>query len=219
MQWTDVHEIFINFRRRRMKNFYKLLQPSAQTRLLDVGGTTNTWLQESSTWLKESSGDEQFPVTLVNINPSKLLSERFSEVHCDAISLPFANESFDIAFSNSVIEHMTSWERQKQFASEIRRVAKKLWVQTPARCFPIESHTLTPFFQFLPRRLQKRMARYFTLRGLLTRPTPEEIDALLSDIRLLGLEEMKQLFPDCTILNERVLGLTKSYVAVRIPAE
>ena len=37
-----------------------------------------------------------------------------------------------------------------------------------------------------------------------------------SDIRLLTYREMKQLFPDCLILKERVLGLTKSYVAVRL---
>jgi Methyltransferase domain len=208
MQWPAVQRLFIIFRRRRMRAFYKRFQPTTQTRLLDIGGAPLTWLQESPC-------DGEFAITLANISLLDLPPSRFPVVECDAVNLPFADNSFDIAFSNSVIEHMTTWERQKMFASEARRVAKALWIQTPARSFPIESHMLAPFFQYLPRSLQRRMARYFTLRGLLIKPTPEEIDAILSDIRLLTFKEMQQLFPDCTILKERVFGLTKSYVAIR----
>jgi hypothetical protein len=41
------------------------------------------------------------------------------------------------------------------------------------------------------------------------------IDAFLTGVRLLTFLEMQELFPDCTILRERFLELTKSYVAVR----
>lgn len=160
----------------------------------------------------------RFPVTLVNLrfpDPAVFTDGRFDALEADATRLPFADASFDIAFSNSVIEHMTTWERQQAFASEARRVAAKLWVQTPARCFPIEPHLLAPFFQYLPRKLQLRTARYFTLWGLLTKPTRAQVEEMISDIRLLTYREMKQLFPDCTILKERFLGFTKSYVAVR----
>jgi Methyltransferase domain len=60
----------------------------------------------------------------------------------DGCKLNIPDESYDIAHSNSVIEHVGSWERQKQFASEIRRVGKSFWVQTPAREFFIEPHYL-----------------------------------------------------------------------------
>jgi hypothetical protein len=201
---------FAIFRRRRMKLFYARFRPSTQTRLLDIGGAPNTWLSESHY--------ERVPVTLVNLrfsDPAVLADGRFTAVEADATCLPFADASFDIAFSNSVIEHMTTWERQQAFASEARRVAAKLWVQTPARCFPIEPHLLAPFFQYLPRKLQFRTARYFTLWGLLTKPARAQIEDMLSDIRLLTYREMKHLFPDCTIARERFLGLTKSYIAVR----
>jgi len=79
----------------------------------------------------------------------------------------------------------------------------------------LEPHVLAPFFQYLPRNLQTRMARHFTIWGLLTKPSNARVEEMLSDIRLLTYREMKQLFPDCLILKERVLGLTKSYVAVR----
>ena len=63
--------------------------------------------------------------------------------------------------------------------------------------------------------MQRALARHFTLWGLLTKPDSAAIEAMLSDIRLLNLRELKQLFPDCVILKERFLGLTKSYVVVR----
>ena len=198
------------FRRRRMKRFYRLFRPSAQTRLLDIGGLPHTWTTEG--------GEAGFPVTLVNLrfpNREDAGAGRFTAVEGDAAHLPFIDGSFDIVFSNSVIEHMETWERQQAFAAEARRVAARLWIQTPARSFPLEPHFLAPFFHFLPRRIQSRLARRFTLWGLLTRPGPAQVEKVLSEIRLLTLRELRQLFPDCAILRERFMGLTKSYVVVR----
>jgi len=216
MELYTIHKIlFAIFRRRRMKRFYATFQPTSQTRLLDIGGAPNTWISESRSY-------EPVPVTLVNLqfpNSDAFNDSRFTAIHGDATRLPFENQSFDVAFSNSVIEHLTTWERQQTFAAEARRVAKKLWIQTPARHFPIEPHLLTPFFQYLPRRLQLRLARHFTLWGVLSKPSPADVNELISEVRLLTLREMKQLFPDCMILKERVLGLTKSYIAVRAPQQ
>lgn len=179
--------------------------------MIDIGGAPNTWFTESNY-------NGRFSVTLVNLQfPDRhmLTDRRFNVIDADGTCLPFADKSFDIAFSNSVIEHVTTWDRQQAFAAEARRIAKNLWIQTPARSFPIEPHLLTPFFQYLPRHLQTRMVRYFTVWGMLTKPGPAEVDEMISDIRLLTYREMKHLFPDCLILKERFLGLTKSYVAVR----
>ena len=204
-------KVFIIFRRRRMRTFYTMFSPSNETRVLDIGGTPNTWFTESA-------NDLRFPVTLINLrfpNIPLLSDSRFSAIMGDATQLPFADASFDLAFSNSVIEHLTTWERQQKFAQEARRVATKLWIQTPARSFPVEPHVFAPFFQFLPRHVQTKVARRFTLWGILNKPTPEQIEETISEIRLLTYREVKQLFPDCHILRERVLGLTKSYIAVR----
>ena len=213
MDLSSIRKLFfVLFRRRRMRRFYATLRPTSRTRLLDIGG-------DPYTWLIDSGSCEPVPVTLVNLhfpNPAAFNNSRFTAVHGDATNIPFENQSFDIAYSNSVIEHMTTWERQQAVASEARRVAKNLWIQTPARHFPIEPHLLTPFFQYLPKRLQLRLARRFTLWGILSKPSAAEINEFVSEIRLLTLREMKQLFPDCLILKERVLGLTKSYIAVRV---
>ena len=200
--------VFIRFRRRRMQRFYDLLAPSPATRLLDIGGTSQTWHNESAT-------STSFPVTLLNIRdygPSE--GGRFTAAKGNATNLPFEDKSYDIAFSNSVIEHVGTWQAQQAFASEARRVAHQLWVQTPARSFPIEAHLLAPYIQYLPKHMQHRLVRW-TPRGIMQ---PEVVHEIVEEVRLLTYREMRQLFPDCLILKERVFGITKSYIAVRILA-
>jgi hypothetical protein len=198
--------IFIRFRRRRMHRFFALFSPSREARVLDIGGTPQTWSSESG-------AHAVFPVTLINIRSNgRFEGGRFTSIEGDATQLPFADNAFDIAFSNSVIEHVATWEKQQAFAREARRVAGKLWIQTPARSFPIEAHLLAPYIQYLPRSLQHRIARW-TPRGLLQ---PDVVHEIVDEVRLLTYREVQQLFPDCRILKERLFGLTKSYIAVRI---
>ena len=72
----------------------------------------------------------------------------FKYVIGDACNLDMlSSKSFDIIYSNSVIEHVGR-ERQKEFANEIMRVGKKYWVQTPYKHFPVEPHFVFPFFQY-----------------------------------------------------------------------
>jgi hypothetical protein len=202
---TLYHLVFVRFRRRRMDRFFAVFSPAAETRVLDVGGTEHTWSEESP-------DGPHFPVTLLNIlDYGAVQDRRFTSVIGDASQLPFGDHSFDIAFSNSVIEHVGTWQQQCAFAQEVRRVARCLWVQTPARSFPIEAHLLAPYIQYLPKSIQHRIARW-TPRGLLQ---PSVVHRIVDEVRLLTLREMKQLFPDCHIMKERVLGVTKSYIAVR----
>jgi len=131
--------------------------------------------------------------------------------------LDFPNHSYDILFSNSVIEHVGSHENQKAFACEARRVGKKLWIQTPAYECPIEPHYLAPFIHWLPKKWQKKLIRKFTIRGILDRPTNLEIDIMVESTRLLSYKEFKCLFPDCEILIEKIFFIVpKSYVAIKI---
>jgi hypothetical protein len=80
-------------------------------------------------------------------------------------------------------------------------------VQTPNRYFPIEPHYQLPFFQFLPRSARMALNRRFSL-GWQGKGHWEEIT-------LLSAGDLKRLFPDAEIRRERVLGLTKSLIAVR----
>ena len=69
----------------------------------------------------------------------------------DAVDMPgISDGAFDVVFSNSVIEHVETYENQRRMAAEIRRVGRRYFVQTPNRHFPLEPHFLVPGFQLLP---------------------------------------------------------------------
>jgi len=208
----DVHRLYgalvRGFRRRRMRRFVDAFRPGPETTVLDVGGSAFNW---------ELAGAEA-RITLLNLVPSadtRALAQRYTLVSASGTQLPYRDGAFDVVFCNSVIEHLGSLERQQAFASEVARVGRGLFVQTPARGFFLEPHLLTPFIHHLPRDWQRRLLRRFTLWGWLARPTQEVVDRFVAETRLLDGREMRALFPDCEIHRERFLGLTKSYVAIR----
>jgi hypothetical protein len=143
------------------------------------------------------------------------IESRFHIELGDGTAMNFRDKEFDVVHSNSVIEHLTDWEHQKAFASEIRRVGKKIWVQTPARYFPVEPHYIDFICHWFPKSIQRKLIRNFSFWGLLTRPSQEDIDFCVNSIRLLSRAEFQELFPDCRIQVERVLGWPKSYIAIR----
>jgi hypothetical protein len=208
----DVHRLYgallRGFRRRRMQRFLDAFRPGPETTVLDVGGSAFNW---------ELAGAEA-RITLLNLVPPadpRALAHRYTLVSASGTQLPYRDAAFDVVFTNSVIEHLGSLERQQAFASEVARVGRGLFVQTPARGFFLEPHLLTPFVHHLPRAWQRRLLRRCTLWGWLARPTQEVVDRFVAETRLLDGREMRALFPDCEIRRERFLGLTKSYLAIR----
>ncbi len=198
-----------HFRARRLQWFRFVISPTSGSSVLDVGGYPWIWLEAG------------LPLKVTLLNPHILpdlpaqFGDRFEFIVGDGCKLDYSDKRFDVVFSNSVIEHVGTYDQQRAFAAEARRVGVALWIQTPAREFFIEPHLLAPFFHFLPRSLQSRITRYGTVWGLLTKPNPAQVEDFINGIRLLSYAEMKELFPDCEILRERWLGFTKSYVAVR----
>jgi hypothetical protein len=205
----DIHTLYSQlnrrFRRHRAERFQQTFSITDQTTILDVGGTTGLWL------IAPIAAN----ITLLNIRPPEHRLEGFTYFTGDATKLPFADGSFDICFSNSVIEHVGTSSEQAAMAHEVRRVGRALWIQTPSRHFPIEPHYMAPVIHWLPRSIRVRLLRNFTLWGLITRPGPEKVKESVREIRLLDRGEMEVLFPDCEILEERFLGMTKSLIALR----
>lgn len=197
----NVYRIFQNrFRPRRMARIVKKACITEKTTVIDVGGSQLIW--------------EYVPVrpdlTLVNI-ASMPRRRPVREVLGDGCRLPFGDRTFDLAFSNSVIEHVPDHEA---FAREVVRVGRSYYVQTPNKWFPIEPHFMAPFIHFLPSQWRRKLVRRCTVWGLTAKPSKTECDYVVSSTRLLTIRDMKRLFPDAMFEFEKFLGVTKSIIAI-----
>jgi SAM-dependent methyltransferase len=196
------------FRSRRMALLAKTVGLAAGMRVLDVGGTIEIW----------RLGPVMPRVVLLNqaFWPHQI-EEAEGVVLGDGTNLPFADQSFDLVFSNSVIEHVGSRAAQARFAAEIARVGKQYWVQTPNRYFPIEQHLWTPLVHWLPRAWQAAILKRFSVWKLVTNHDAAQrefyVNHYLESIRLFSASELRALFPGATIVRERFLGWTKSLIA------
>lgn len=58
--------------------------------------------------------------------------------------LPFADQSFEIAIANAVLEHVGGFAQQLSFVLEMARIARQVFITVPNRRFPVEDHTAIP---------------------------------------------------------------------------
>ncbi|HKV94765.1 MAG TPA: methyltransferase domain-containing protein [Candidatus Angelobacter sp.] len=182
------------FRKRRFKDFVKDCK-SCQT-ILDIGGAHDMW----------PIVGRSYGVVILNIEVPAATGG-FQYVLGSGCELPFAEEAFDLGFSNSAIEHVGSEENQFKFASEMLRVGKRIYCQTPSRLFPIDPHLSALFLHWLPAGwLKPTFLRYFTLNGWLWK-RPYHYN-----VTWISKRRLQRMFPGCKIKTERFLLLPKSFV-------
>ena len=148
--------ISLRSRERKLRLFLEELRPMPGTTVLDVGadelgfgegdgcGTLN-FFEERYPWPER--------ITALGLHDGGGFRSRYPHipyVQGDACALPFDDASFDIVFSNAVIEHVGGRERQRAFVSEAIRVGRRVFITTPNRRFPVEIHTRLPFVHWLP---------------------------------------------------------------------
>ena len=205
------HSLGYKFRTKRLQEFEKMFfsrfSGLEKIEILDVGGTSYFW--QNSTLLSHPG----VCITLLNLYPVETSHPAIHAVQGDATDMrEFEKGSFDLVFSNSVIEHLYTLEQQQKMASEILRVGKSYFIQTPNVYFPIEAHYALPFAQYYP----KALLHFILTKTKLSRLkkwSSTEASQYIAEIRLLNAQEMKALFPGASLLKEKVLGLTKSITA------
>jgi Methyltransferase domain len=180
--------------------------------ILDLGGTPQYWL---------NLGLERIArIELVNSDrnafgqplPDGLPEGLFTFQVGDARRLTdWADGAADLVHSNSVIEHVGRWRDMAAMASEMRRVGRAGWMQTPAWSFPLEPHFHTPFMHWFGAPLRARMLSLSASRRLREMGIARRRH-VVDGVNLLGRTEVETLFPGCAIQTERVMLLAKSYM-------
>jgi Methyltransferase domain len=176
--------------------------------VIDLGGRVDAWLRAP---VRPAS------VHVVNLEPSpEEIPAWIRTDQADACSLPsrISDSSYDLVFSNSVIEHLGGHAQRMRFADAVHKLASRHWVQTPYRYFPIEPHWLFPGFQFLPLAVRAEVSQRWPLAHTRSQSKGEGIRAAVS-VELLSRTEMAFYFPDSTVRFERLLGVVKSLIATK----
>jgi len=183
--------------------FEQLLQPTAEARILNVGASGSTAGLADQFEAFYPRRDRVVGGGLVAADVRDY-ARSFPEVKAlvfDGCALPFADQSFDVVYSNAVLEHLPGWEAQQRFAAEVRRVGRAWFVTTPNFWYPLEAHYHLPLWQFLPTRWQQRLAR-----ALGKTPYPP--------LCLLSRRQLKQLFPESQVFGCRVTFYPETLIAV-----
>lgn len=194
-----------------INNAYRLHH---RVNILDVGGTKVYWKLLSKKFLL----DRNVHITVLNLPTAEPLPENdelFTFINGDGCDLsPFANKSFHIAHSNSVIEHVGSMKNMKRFANAIQGVAHAYYVQTPNYWFPLEPHFMTPFFHWFPKSVRAQLIMQFKLGWYPKAKSLAEANGMVESCNLLAKKELKKLFPEAIIYTEKIGLLSKSFILI-----
>lgn len=197
-----------------------LYQERGAVRILDMGGTLEYWRRVGLEFLREN----KVHVTVVNLVATEITEDLadpdlFATAVGDACALTeIADGAFDLAHSNSVLEHVETWGNMKRFAAETRRVATYYYVQTPYFWFPIDPHYYRfPLFHWLPRPTRASILRNFPVAYAGRIGGIDSSYQAVDAARLVDAKQFSFLFPDAEVSFERFAGLRKSLIAIRQP--
>lgn len=115
------------FRNKRFDFFFNKIESlSKPVSILDLGGKINFWENRGL------SGNKNFQITIINLT---LETSPYSNIETkigNVLELKnFKNNSFDIVFSNSVIEHLYTFENQKKNGQRSIKDWKKTHYSNP----------------------------------------------------------------------------------------
>jgi SAM-dependent methyltransferase len=213
--YRDKNSTIYNLRLNRFRLFKSFLsdirsiEKKEQLNILDVGGTVKYW--------KVFEYTDADNITIINLSfKQDSIVDKINLVAGDATNMnQFQDQQFDVVFSNSVIEHVGSFEQQLKMSQEVQRVGKYFFIQTPNYYFPIEPHYRFPFFVFLPYPIKEYLIKHYYLRHRIKRKPPLSADQareLIDGIRLLKKDEFNSLFSDGEMVYEKFYGLNKSFM-------
>lgn len=195
--------------------------------VVDVGGTLRYWRE----WAGFLPPGAVSRIDVVNL-PGQMQSLAGTETEISGIrfrflagdvasaaGVPGLDSRYDVAHSVSTIEHVGSADAQRAFAGALLRLGRSVWVQTPAKEFPLEAHFRLPFFAWWPLPLRAFFNWRFRLGVMPRHRDWKEAVAFCRDTRLLSRRAFARLFPGCRIWTERFLLFPKCRVAMRGASE
>lgn len=199
---------------RKLELFNKLMSPTKEMKILDIGAEINPTNENIVQFIDSYPWNNN--ISAINLSPEhiSLIKQYYPEVNArvgDACDLPWEDKHFDIVYSNAVIEHLGSFEKQKKMASEIMRVGKSWFITTPNRWYPFEFHMRLPFVTWLPRNGYIRFGQIISYNHMEKKYTT---GIKRNGLRLITAKELKQCFPSSRIIKQRITFMAETLICV-----
>lgn len=193
----------------------QILSENETATILDIGGRRDYWK------LLDTAYKDRIHVTILNTEEdvgkesAEDIGIKIDTVVGDGTNMPeYADGSFHLTHSNSVIEHVGLYRDMAGLARETARVGRAYYLQTPNFWFPLEPHYGVPFFHWLPE--PSRIWCHANLNvGFAKRCDFDEALTRVDHTRIVSRRLLRQLLPDGIQESERFLGLTKSLITYR----
>jgi len=201
-------------RRRKLELFNRIIMPTERMKVLDVGAEADPSGVSGLQFIKFYPWKNK--ISAINISPEHIscIEQFYPEIKAvvgDACELPWPDNYFDAVYSNAVIEHLGSIEKQKEMASEIMRVGKQWFVTTPNRWYPFEFHMRLPLVTWLPGNGYLWAGRIVTYNHVKRKYT---FGSKRNDLRLMTARELKDCFPGSRIIKQRVTFMAETLIVV-----
>ncbi|MFU0506414.1 methyltransferase domain-containing protein [Pseudaminobacter sp. NGMCC 1.201702] len=216
--YTDRGSLEFKFRSGRFVKIRQLIETilaeRGEARILDIGGTQTYWLIGEE-FLRQHRN--RIKITLVNTEVENVTDTRMFDALVGDGADPdlFGSERFDLVHSNSVIEHVGSWERMRAFAENTKRLAPRSYVQTPNYWFPLEPHFRFAGFQYLPECVRIALIMRYSLGFFRRIEDFDEARDIIDHHTLISTRQVRKLFADAQVSHEKFLGFNKSIIAIR----
>jgi hypothetical protein len=201
--------LYLHRKSREQKHqlFLQLLRPTPQMRILNVGASgRHIGLPEQlESFYEYRSQITGGGISFVDVQDYRDSFPGVQAVVFDGCALPFADKSFDIVYSNAVLEHLPGQDSVQRFAAEVQRVGKGWFVTTPNLWYPVEPHYHLPFVQLLPESTQRSLVKRLG-------KTPYD------HLHLLTKKQLRRLFPAGEVAGCRVTFYPETLLAYRAPS-
>lgn len=219
--YSNPSSIGSKFRKKRFKHIEnlveKVLKSKNKCNILDIGGSAQYWNLMNAKLLKKCV------VTVLNIEKPRGVDPReqvplngIFKFECgDGRNLnSIKDKQYDIAHSNSVIEHVGKIYDMQRFTDELTRVGKYYYLQTPNFWFPIEPHYGVPFIHWLPVLIRARLLAKWNIGFNKKFPTLLAGYDYAEFINLIDQNTLKSMLPAANFRKEKILFFTKSIIAI-----
>lgn len=157
--------ISVKIRNSQFKKFKEINRPNSNSKILDVGVTSDETFKDSNLFEKLYRWPEK--LTVVTIESSKKLKRMYPKIKIVKIipseKLPFRTKSFDVVVSWATLEHVGGYKKQQDFLNELLRVGKKIFLTTPDRSAIYEPHTGFLFLHWIPLKWFRAICRLFNI--------------------------------------------------------